>query len=186
MKPMVQPGSALASTAHDFGETGKLLRGRITRPRRCVSVERLESRCLLSTVTEFPPLTSGFASEISPAAGKLWFTVQNPSAIGMIDPSDPTRPHFFGSNIGGKPVGMTTGPDGNVWFTEPTNLHVAADPQFERFETPGLRDHDRTRRQRLVHGQQRRERTQRSRRGLSCHAYCDPRDFGTAGRRQGR
>ena len=120
MKPMVQPGSATASTAHDPRKGGKVVPGRRTRAMRCTSVEQLESRCLLSTVTEFPSLTSGFASEITPAAGKLWFTVSNPKAIGMIDPSDPTNPQLFPTGTA-TPGDITTGPDGNVWFTEPTN-----------------------------------------------------------------
>ena len=121
MKPMVQPGWASASTTQDSRKGGKLLRGRRTRARRCASIEQLESRCLLSTMTEFPALTSGFAADITSAAGKLWFTVQNPSAIGMLDPSDPTHPQFYSAGIGGKPVDLAQGPDGNIWFTEPTN-----------------------------------------------------------------
>ncbi len=120
MKPIVQPGSASALTAHDSRKGGKGVPGRRTRATRCSSVEQLESRCLLSTVTEFPALPSGFAGDMTSAAGKLWFTVQSPSAIGMLDPSDPTHtPHLYSAGIGGIPVDITTGPDGNVWFTEP-------------------------------------------------------------------
>ena len=122
MKPMVQAGSASASTSHNSRKGSNLLPSRRTHARRCASVEQLELRCLLSTVTEFPALPSAFASEMTTAAGKLWFAVQTPTkAIGMLDPTDPKNPHFYSAGIGGVPVDITTGPDGNVWFTEPKN-----------------------------------------------------------------
>ncbi len=91
---------------------------------RHFSLESLESRCLLSNITPYLlPTTSGGVEpapvDITSAAGKLWFSEQVTNAVGMLNPADPTSPQAFSLGTSGAPGDITTGPDGNVWFTEP-------------------------------------------------------------------
>ena len=87
------------------------------------SLEPLESRCLLSSITEYSvPQVNGIdagPAEITSDGGKLWFTDQHGNAIGTIDPANPTSVQSYSQGLSGSlPVGITTGPDGNIWFTE--------------------------------------------------------------------
>jgi virginiamycin B lyase len=88
-------------------------------------LEPLESRCLLSTITEYPvpPIgtTAANPQAITSAGGKLWFSELG-GGIGAISPANPSSgvtsytnglPTFAGPNA------ITTGPDGNVWFADP-------------------------------------------------------------------
>ena len=100
------------------------LGGRKPRHRR-PRLESLESRCLLAAVAEFPvPLIgSGQPSPVAvtSASGKLWFTEEG-NAIGMVDPANPSVMQSYSNGLiaGSTPRAITTGPDGNVWFTEIT------------------------------------------------------------------
>ena len=100
-------------------------RGRRDSRHRRLTLESLESRCLLSSITEFstPPASNGQSaqpSEITAAGGKIWFTEQTANAVGMIDPAKTAAGvTIYSQNLANsQPLGITTGPDGNVWFTE--------------------------------------------------------------------
>src|SRR5205823_5292189 len=131
MKPVLQSGSVSVSTRHDAWKAGVSLRRRRNRLARCSSVEQLESRCLLSTVTEVRSLASGLPANAEPqgitsgvdATGKpvLWFTdtITNPSlgSLGRIDPADPTH---IPAEI---PV-----PAGNIGFYKYNSSKIVSDP----------------------------------------------------------
>jgi virginiamycin B lyase len=103
-----------------------------------LSLESLESRCLLSTISEFPFTVGGRlagAAEIASASGKLWITNQVADAIEQVDPGNPTGAVAYSQGILGAPSvpkDITAGPDGNAWFTEPSGHAVgminATDP----------------------------------------------------------
>jgi streptogramin lyase len=81
--------------------------------RRRLTVENLEPRSLLTSVSVFP--TPGYPGAITTGSdGNLWFTLRQ--EIGMINPTTDVQSQFtlpgnFYSNE------ITTGPDGNIWFT---------------------------------------------------------------------
>jgi virginiamycin B lyase len=76
-----------------------------------------------SPIQEFAPSPCGnpftfcISYIASDSAGNLWFTESTRNEIGRINPLDPT--HTIAEFHTGCcfPIGMTTGPDGNVWFT---------------------------------------------------------------------
>ncbi len=91
------------------------------RQRRQLTLERLEPRALLTTITEFP--TS--SSTVQPAAittgsdGNLWFVEQGANAIGRMNPIT----HAIDTFSNGLPADaglsqITSGPNGDLWFTE--------------------------------------------------------------------
>jgi len=82
------------------------------------SLESLESRSLLSNITSYPiTLNPG---DITTAGGKLWFSEfgGGTNAIGMLEPSNPGAAQAFSQGLSSTPGDITTGPDGNAWFTE--------------------------------------------------------------------
>ena len=88
-------------------------------------VEPLESRRLLSSITEYPvPLVNGknaSPSEITVGPnGTLWFIESGGNAIGSLSTTNPNPALYPGSLPSGSlPTGITLGPDGNtIWFTE--------------------------------------------------------------------
>ena len=88
------------------------------------ALESLESRCLLSTITEYPTpkLRSGFVAlpaEITSTGGKLWFA-ESGGAIGMVDPANPGTIVSYSQGLSSTagPTGITVGSDGNIWFSE--------------------------------------------------------------------
>ena len=88
------------------------------------ALESLESRCLLSSIAEYPtPRLSGGSlaqpAEITSTGGKLWFT-ESSGAIGMVNPSNPSTLVSYPQDLteGTGPQGITVGPDNNIWFTE--------------------------------------------------------------------
>jgi streptogramin lyase len=98
-------------------------RNRERRARR-FALELLETRCLLSTVSEYPAaLLPGNKQpvplEVASLNGKLWFTDQN-GAIGMADPSNPAANQVYASSaLSGKlPQQIVAGPDGKLYFTQ--------------------------------------------------------------------
>ena len=89
--------------------------------------ELLESRCLLTTITEFGPLniSGGHSSEpISVVVGSdsnIWFTELDGSQVGMINTTAPSNtPTTFsqGVSAGSNPEGIVSGPDGAIWFSQ--------------------------------------------------------------------
>jgi streptogramin lyase len=81
------------------------------------------------TITEYPLKAENTLSAITagPKAEKyLWFTDQGATpAIGRIDSEAPgseveatVNEFSTGLNVGSKPLGITLGPDGNLWFTD--------------------------------------------------------------------
>lgn len=99
--------------------------GRKVRRGRTFAPEPLETRELLSTVTEYSlPTVNGknaAPQAIVSAAGKLWYADPANNLIGMIDPADPAHPQTITqglpTNPAGNPTEMVVGPDGNLWFT---------------------------------------------------------------------
>lgn len=72
-------------------------------------------------ITEFPiPTQDAIPIQITTdLAGNLWFTESKAGKIGMINPRDGTISEFAPENntlLG--PTGITSAPDGSVWFTE--------------------------------------------------------------------
>ena len=90
------------------------------------ALESLESRCLLSTIAEYPIPKISSASlaqpaEITSAGEDLWFA-ESGGAIGMVDPANPGTivSYSQGLSSSASPQGITVGSDGNIWFTELT------------------------------------------------------------------
>ncbi len=88
------------------------------------ALEALESRCLLSTITEYPTpkLTSGSQAQpgqIISAGGDIWF-VEGGGAIGTVNPANPSTVVSYPQDLTNAtgPQGITVGPDNNIWFSE--------------------------------------------------------------------
>ena len=115
-------GQGHSSTSNERDRVQRQKRRRSQR----FSLEPLETRCLLSNITAYPlPTDSGGVEpnpvDITSAGGKLWFAEQTTNAIGMLNPTSPNAPQAFPlTSSAGAPGGITTGPDGNVWFTLPS------------------------------------------------------------------
>ncbi len=99
--------------------------GRPKRGRSQPRLELLESRRLLSSITEYPvPSVNG--KNPSPAEitvgpkGTLWFIEPGGNAIGSLSMTNPNPATYPGGLPSGSlPMGITLGPDGNtIWFTE--------------------------------------------------------------------
>jgi streptogramin lyase len=106
-------------------EEWKQSKGRPRGRRREPCAELLESRLLLSTITEYPvPLVNGkngTPAEITVGpGGSLWFIETGGNAIGSLSATNPTPTIYPGSLPSGSlPTGITLGPDGkSIWFTE--------------------------------------------------------------------
>src|SRR5271157_6227541 len=86
-------------------------------------LEPLESRCLLSTITEYQvPNINGVSASpqaITMAGGKIWFSEQA-GGIGEINPANPSSVTSYSNGLptGAHPNAITAGPDGNIWFAE--------------------------------------------------------------------
>jgi streptogramin lyase len=95
---------------------------RVRRP----SVERLESRSLLSTITEFPAPTAASRpiSIVAGSDGNLWFTEFLANKIGTINPTTHATVDFAVPTAAANPYWIAAGPDGNLWFTEPNGNKV--------------------------------------------------------------
>jgi len=97
---------------------GDPLRRQQGRRNQRFSLEPLESRRLLSTITEYPASLVG--GEITSEGGKLWFTESN--GIGSFSPSSPNSVQVYSQGLPTSPPpvlqGITTGPDNNIWFAE--------------------------------------------------------------------
>ena len=113
-------------------------------------------------ITEFPIPTAGSEPDGITAGpdGNLWFTEDGANQIGMINPTTHAITEFPIPTAGSGPDGITTGPDGNLWFTEDRRQQdrddQPDDARHRRVPHPhgrqrARRDHDRARRQSLVH-----------------------------------
>src|SRR2546430_9920188 len=92
------------------------------RPRRRTArpaLERLEDRCVLSVVTEFPiPTPASGATAITRGAdGNLWFTEFNADRIGRITTAGAASEPVL-LTAGSGPLDIVSGPDGLLYFTE--------------------------------------------------------------------
>jgi virginiamycin B lyase len=60
------------------------------------------------------------------AAGKVWFTDYQRSALGLLDPSLPEaeRVKSFPTPGGGRPYGIAVGPDGRVWYNDQDSAEI--------------------------------------------------------------
>jgi virginiamycin B lyase len=99
--------------------------GRSRRPAARLQVEGLEPRCLL-TINQFP-IPTFQSSPLDIAAGlngqffegNLWFTEDNGNKLGEITTAGAIT-EFTTPATNGSPRGITRGPDGDLWFTDPT------------------------------------------------------------------
>jgi streptogramin lyase len=96
----------------------------LNRRRKRLGLERLESRRLLSVVTEYPAPngSNGTPSQITVGPNNtntLWYTDPGGNVIGSLNTSSPS-PQSYNQTLpaGSIPDGIALGPDGNLWFTE--------------------------------------------------------------------
>ena len=132
------------------------------RRRRRSLVEGLECRALLASITEYPdPLELGLGEPIVEGPdGNLWFTENDAvsNAIGRITPSGQVT-EFKIPTSGSNPFGITVGPDGisgspRSSATRSAGSRPAVRSPSSRSARPRRvsgRNHDRARRQPLVH-----------------------------------
>jgi streptogramin lyase len=120
MNPLERRRSVLASRSWSIREKSTAVRRRGRRP----VLEDLESRRLLSGISEFPiPTANVLPTDIAAGPdGNLWFTQSIGDEIGMINPTThvvteiplPNSVGFMGADL----VSITAGPDGNMWFSD--------------------------------------------------------------------
>jgi streptogramin lyase len=90
------------------------------RPRRQPLLEQLERRALLTKITEFATGSGGLPAAITTGAdGSLWFALLNGDAVGRINPKTHAI-NTFSSGLPAiaNPTMITSGPNGDLWFTE--------------------------------------------------------------------
>ena len=99
----------------------------VKRQKRRPMMDLLEPRCLLTaSISEFITQPGGIIS-VEPlgiargSEGNIWFTELHASKIGMINPTDPN--HTVNALADGMPAGaspqsITSGPNGDLYFTE--------------------------------------------------------------------
>jgi streptogramin lyase len=106
-------------------------RGRTRREqrRRRPELEGLEVRALLTTITEYPILTSdpgangtapgGVGYGIASGGGYLWVAETGSGQIARIDPNNPgAAPLQIAARTGALPYDLVVDPQGRVWFTD--------------------------------------------------------------------
>jgi streptogramin lyase len=98
--------------------------GKRRRLRRGLSLESLESRRLLATVTEYPMNAGGDPTQITVGPdNNLWVTEPTANALGIFSPSTHTQTASSPVNLnltGANPPGIAatgTGSNGSIWFT---------------------------------------------------------------------
>ena len=72
------------------------------------------------TVTEFDPPTSGsgpYDITAGPGDGNVWFSEYGAVKVGVITPTGAVTEYPVDGAGCGSPVGITAGPDGQIWFT---------------------------------------------------------------------
>ncbi len=114
-----------------------------TRGRRSarVAVEGLEGRALLSTITEYPTVSThaGPQAETVGVDGNIYFAEYNKGAIGVLNTTTGATSEVTIPTTGAKPFGITTGPGGLIYFTEPTlsaiGVYNPANDTFHQFST---------------------------------------------------
>ncbi len=101
-------------------------RGRLGRRPR---VESLESRRLLTTITEYSvPLVGGANGQPSQVTvgpnDTLYFAEPSADAIGSVGVTSPKPVTVQNLPSGSSPDGITLGPDGNIWYTVPATNQI--------------------------------------------------------------
>ena len=89
--------------------------------RRRTDLEELESRHLLSGVTEFPVTNDQLPTDITAGPdGNIWFTEAMGTEIGMFNPTTDVVTQFALpiKAAGADSSAIAVGPDGNIWFTD--------------------------------------------------------------------
>ena len=87
----------------------------------CFSAAASNASAHHPSVTEFQAGLSpnnGAWDIVSGDDGKLWFTEDGLSAFGPLTPATDSSASSPACSLGRRPVGIATGPDGNVWFAE--------------------------------------------------------------------
>ena len=110
-------------------ELGRSRNGSADRRRqRQPGLERLEYRCLLSTIVDFrTPTTDALPyATVEGADGEIWFTEAGVGKIGVINPAtDAISEYPLPSGVASSALyGITSGSDGNIWFTDGGNNAV--------------------------------------------------------------
>jgi streptogramin lyase len=99
------------------------------RRRRRLTIETLESRCLLTGVSVYPIPSSMSNIQIDALTagsdGNIWFTAG--VEIGMLNPKTGVVSQFTLPD-GAYAQGITTGPDGNIWFAGFTGSGALPEP----------------------------------------------------------
>jgi virginiamycin B lyase len=89
------------------------------RRRTSPQLESLESRHLLSAVSELLVKTSAGPAGIAAGPGNsLWFTEFDADKIGVVDATSHAITEYSVPTNNAQPLAITRGPDGNMWFTE--------------------------------------------------------------------
>jgi streptogramin lyase len=73
-----------------------------------------------SVITDYDVATLSPISQVAADPyGFIWFTLPAANKIGRLNPnSNPTHPEVLYLPVAASPRGITTGPDGRIWFTE--------------------------------------------------------------------
>jgi virginiamycin B lyase len=107
-----------------------------------LSIERLEDRCVPSTVSELPGLPTANAAPTGITTaydGSIWFTERNANKLGRLANGMLTEYAVPTANCA--PEQITASPDGNVWFTERYGRNIGRISQsggtVAEFHVPG-------------------------------------------------
>ena len=103
-------------------------------------IQPLESRQLLSIITEYP-VTNGSTADLAQiTAGlnsTLWYTESGKNIVGALTTSNPNPQPYLTLPAGSAPDGITLGPDGNLWFTETATNAIGVVNLTGTAPTPG-------------------------------------------------
>src|SRR5262249_7059464 len=99
-----------------FGLPSETMKAR----KRAPSLECLESRQLLTTITEYPLPSSGSTpvAITSGPGGGLWFLEQGTNLVGTVDPKSHAMIERGIPTAAAYPRALAVASDGEVWFTE--------------------------------------------------------------------
>ena len=137
MTPVTRFRSALGRLSHSHTSHVRPTPGHKKRGGRPRQIERLEERCLLSgspPISEFPLPNPGAGRSYQAVTGRdgnLWFSLSSngPSgvdSIGRLNTATGAITEFALSTLGDETWAITSGPDGNIWFTD-SNPYTGAE-----------------------------------------------------------